>query len=87
MNLLPALEEMRRQIQKVKSEKDMELHELEQGLDALKKLNTYCESCGGVGKTLRSRACAEDDRPDENDPRDWRKCNYCGGTGRVRYVK
>lgn len=84
MNLIPAINEMRKEIVEARSQLERKVYDLEQGLKALKKLNTYCEECGGEGKKLRSRACAEDDRPNPDDPRDWLKCNFCHGTGRVK---
>jgi hypothetical protein len=81
MNLVPAIKEMEREISRIQTEADRRKRDLKEGLKALRKLNTACENCGGEGKILRSRACAEDDRPDPNDPRDYRTCSYCRGTG------
>jgi len=85
MNLVPAINEMESAISKTKHEYDDKIKELKDGLVALRKLNTVCEKCGGEGKYLRSRACAEDDRPDPNDPRDYIKCSDCHGTGKAKY--
>lgn len=51
-------------------------------LELLKKKNTLCLKCFGKGKVLRSRACAEDDRPDPDDPSDYIRCDRCNGSGR-----
>lgn len=84
MNLLPAIRETKRQIAEIKNEAERKVYDLDNGLKALRKLNTYCDECDGEGKVLRKRACAEDDRPDPTDPRDFLKCNFCNGTGRVK---
>lgn len=51
-------------------------------LEDLKKKNTLCLKCFGKGKVLRSRSCAEDDRPDPDDPNDYIRCDRCHGSGR-----
>lgn len=81
LNLVPAIREIERQISKMESDFESQIAPYKKSLVELRKINTACESCGGEGRVLRSRACAEDDRPDPNDPTDWRKCDKCGGTG------
>lgn len=85
MNLVPAIQEMEKEIRNLKNTHEKKLKELTDGLTALRKLNKVCEKCGGEGKYLRSRACAEDDRPDPNDPRDYVKCSECHGSGLAIY--
>lgn len=85
MNLVPAIREMESAVNKIEYEYKQKVQELKDGLVALRKLNTVCEKCGGEGKYLRSRACAEDDRPDPNDSSDYRTCSECHGTGKIKY--
>lgn len=49
-----------------------------------KKDGRLCPVCHGAGKVLRSRACAEDDPPDPDDPTDYEPCVLCQGLGFVR---
>lgn len=56
-------------------------------LASMRAINTTCEKCEGRGKVLRTRACAEDDRPDPTDPNDWETCPACHGTGGVAKPK
>lgn len=81
LNLVPAIREIEAQIGKINREYKEKLAPYEESLAKLREINTACEVCGGEGKILRSRACAEDDRPDPNDPGDWVKCRKCLGTG------
>lgn len=84
LNLVPAIREIEHQISKMEGEFAAQITPYKRSLEELRKINTACEACGGEGKVLRSRACAEDDRPDPNDPTDWRKCEVCCGTGLAR---
>lgn len=84
LNLVPAIREIERQIVKIESEFATRLAPYERSLEELRKINTACEFCGGEGKVLRTRACAEDDMPDPDDPTDWRRCEICNGTGLAR---
>lgn len=86
MNLVPAIQEMENAIGRLKHEYEIQIKELQNGLKALRQLNTVCEKCDGKGTILRSRACAEDDRPDPNDPTDWRKCSECHGSGKANKI-
>lgn len=81
MNLVPAINEMQKEISNLELEYAGKLKELKDGLRALRQLNTVCEKCEGKGKYLRSRACAEDYRPDPNDPSDYKTCPECNGSG------
>lgn len=81
LNLVPAIIEIEAQIRKIEAEYNKKLQPYKNSLEQLRKINTACERCKGIGKVLRSRACAEDDPPDPNDPRDWNKCDVCHGTG------
>lgn len=83
MNLLPAIKAIRQEINDVERDYRSKIYPLEQCLNSLTKLNTVCEVCEGKGKVLRMRACAEDDAPDPDDPRDWITCHTCHGTGKV----
>lgn len=84
LNLVPAIREIEHQISKMEGEFAAQIAPYKRSLTELRRINTACEACGGEGKVLRSRACAEDDRPDPNDPTDWRRCEVCHGTGLAR---
>ena len=81
LNLVPAIREIEAQIRAIESEHRKKIEPYQKSLEQLRKINTACEKCGGAGKVLRSRACAEDDRPDPNDPSDYNTCDKCHGTG------
>lgn len=81
LNLVPAIRELEREIRVQEGEFNSRMKPYRESLEQLRKLNTACETCGGTGKVLRSRACAEDDRPDPNDPADYKMCIVCKGTG------
>lgn len=81
LNLVPAIREVEAQIHKLEAKFDAEVKPYRDSLEALRKINQACERCNGEGKVLCSRACAEDDRPDPNDPRDYITCPICHGTG------
>lgn len=87
VNLVPAIQSIEQQIVDIKCEYERKLKPLEESLKQLRKINETCERCNGNGKVLRSRACAEDDRPDPDDPRDYNTCPECNGTGRAKYLK
>lgn len=76
-NLVAALKELRKE----KAEYKSKLIGIDTAILAVQRINTVCEKCEGKGKVLRSRACAEDDRPDPNDPNDWITCPDCHGSG------
>jgi len=85
MNLIPAIRQMEKEISDREHTFRKEIQELKDGLKALRKINTVCEKCNGKGKYLRPRACAEDDRPNPDDPTDYLKCSKCNGTGKVKH--
>lgn len=85
-NLIPAITAMVKQRDSYIYSMNRKISEMDEGLKILRRLNTVCEECGGGGWILRSRACAEDDRPDPNDPRDRKVCPICGGSGRARKI-
>lgn len=87
LNLVPAIRSIEAQIREITAKYHAEIAPYESSLKELRKINRACEKCCGKGKVLRQRICAEDDRPDPNDPRDWIKCNECDGTGLSRYKK
>lgn len=78
MNLIPAILEMEDQIVKIKQKHAEKLKEIEDGLIALRKLNTVCERCSGDKTISKPRACAEDD--DKYNI----TCPKCHGTGKAR---
>lgn len=81
LNLVPAIREIEAQISAIEAEFSTKLKPYKESLSALRKINQACEKCCGEGRVLRSRACAEDDRPDPNDPGDYNICSVCHGTG------
>lgn len=81
LNLVPAIREVEAQIRQMEYDFNSKVKPYKESLVALRKINEACERCNGVGKILRCRACAEDDRPDPNDPRDYNTCDVCHGTG------
>ena len=87
MNLVPAIRQIEEQISEIEREYKVKAKPYHDSLQALRKLNTACEKCAGKGKVLRRRACAEDDAPDPKDPRDYIKCDACGGTGIADYAR
>ena len=87
LNLVPAIREVEAQIHRLTVEFEEKIKPYNDSLAALKKANTACERCEGTGKVLRSRACAEDDRPDPDDPKDWNTCPVCHGTGYAKTKK
>lgn len=82
INLVPAIRTVEAQIREMECEFEKRITPFRDSLVALRKINTACEDCAGSGKVLRTRTCAEDDRPDPNDPKDWYKCSYCNGSGK-----
>lgn len=82
MNLVEAIKTVEQQIAQMEQDFQQQIAPYRNGLKALRKMNTVCTKCGGSGKRLRPRACAEDDRPDPNDPTDYITCEHCHGTGK-----
>lgn len=83
MNLVDAIVQIERQKEKKEIELKREIESYNKALNLLRGMNDVCERCYGRGNILRSRACAEDDRPDPNDTRDYIKCPMCHGTGKA----
>ena len=80
-NLVAALKELRKEKADLEAEYKSKLIGIDTAILAVQRINTTCEKCEGKGKILRTRACAEDDRPDPNDPNDWITCPDCHGSG------
>jgi recombinational DNA repair protein RecR len=76
MNLIPAIRAIREQISDIEHKHAEELAPYKDSLESLQKINTACEKCGGSGRVMRPRLCAEDDRD-----REMIQCNLCHGTG------
>lgn len=87
VNLVPAIHQIELQILEMEHEYKIKIKPYQDSLKALRKINTACEKCEGRGRILRSRACAEDDAPDPNDPSDYIRCDVCNGTGKAKYSK
>lgn len=84
MNLVHGIKATIAKMEEIDRERDAKIKDLEDGLKALRKINTVCEMCYGDGRVLRKRACAEDDRPDPNLPEDMIRCTSCKGTGKAK---
>lgn len=84
MNLVEQIHEIEEKIESEKYRHEAAIKELKSDLATLRKLNTVCEKCNGKGKYLRSRTCAEDYRPDPDDPTDYIDCLECGGAGKLK---
>lgn len=83
LNLLPAMREIDKKRDAAQREFDIKMGSLNEAYKVLFDLNEACPHCDGKGKKLRQRACAEDDRPNPNDPTDWETCQHCRGTGKI----
>lgn len=81
INLLNAITDLEKQKGALTDRYNAEVKELDDAIAVLRKSNQACWCCGGRGWNLRQRVCAEDDRPNEDDPRDRRTCRMCHGTG------
>lgn len=81
LNLLPAMRDLDQQIRDLKTKYERDLADLQHAREVVGKLNETCPFCDGRGWNLRKRACAEDDRPDPDDPRDRVPCSACHSTG------
>lgn len=84
LNLVDAIIELNKKIGQKRMAFNIEIGRMEDAVEYLKELNEACIACNGKGKILRTRSCAEDDRPDPDDPRDWVVCPACHGTGREK---
>lgn len=82
LNLVPAIRVLEAQIKKLQNDFNKKVKPYENGLAQLRELNMACENCSGEGKVLRKRSCAEDDRPNPDDPTDYVLCPKCKGSKR-----
>lgn len=80
-NLVPAIKAIEKELSKLADEYNRKIQPYFDSLEKLREINQACEYCNGTGHVLRTRSCAEDDRPDPNDINDYIKCRACGGTG------
>lgn len=81
INLIPAIEALKEERRKKVEEFEKQMAVMDAAISAVGKANQACTFCNGKGWRLRSRVCAEDDRPDPDDPRDRVTCKACRGTG------
>lgn len=81
LNLVPAIKAIEKEINKLNTEHNKKIKPYIDSLMQLREINTACELCYGKGKILRKRSCAEDDKPNPEDPRDYVICPSCGGNG------
>lgn len=85
INLLKEIEALKQQQRQIMAEAEKKCKALQNAEYVLRNQNEACWYCGGTGKILRTRVCAEDDRPDPNDPNDYHICTACKGTGHKRW--
>lgn len=85
LNLVPAIKIIEEIISKLDAEHEKKVRPYLNSLEQLRKLNTACEYCNGTGEVLRFRVCAEDDRPDPDNPNDLKRCPKCKGSGKANY--
>lgn len=81
LNLVPAIRAIEKEIGKLADDYNERIQPYFDSLEKLREINQACEYCNGTGHVLRSRSCAEDDRPDPNDLNNYIKCRVCKGTG------
>lgn len=86
VNLLHEIEALKAQQRAIRAEAEQKCKALEEAEKVLRIQNEACWYCKGTGKILRSRSCAEDDRPDPLDPRDYTTCAACNGTGHKKWT-
>ena len=82
INAKAGIEEVEAAISAKQEKYSADLQEKTTLLHSLEEKNHLCLVCKGEGRVLRFRSCAEDDRPDPNDPRDYVVCSRCHGSGR-----
>lgn len=83
LNLVPAILAMLQEKENVIQVAAQKIREIEDGVKALRKLNTVCEECRGKGKYLRTTVSIEDEASGTQVSRDWVTCHVCHGTGHV----
>lgn len=86
INLLTTIGALRERRNKMATEYALQLQRLDDAISAIGKINEACTFCGGKGYRLRERVCAEDDRPNPDDPRDRITCKPCHGTGWKHWI-
>lgn len=84
VNMLDAMDAVQKEITRRQDEFAEEMAGLTSALKVLRNLNEACPRCRGAGWKLRERACAEDDRPNPDDPADRIRCGECGGSGKIK---
>lgn len=81
LNLISSIHELENKKQKIIEQCRQDVEEIDKAIEIVKKMNEACLDCRGKGWRLREMACAEDDRPNPEDPNDRIKCRSCNGTG------
>lgn len=81
LNLVPTIKSIEKELNELAQRYNKKIQPYLDSLEKLREINQACEYCNGTGHVLRSRSCAEDDRPDPNDLSDYIKCRGCNGTG------
>lgn len=79
VNLVPAIEELEKVIRGIKGEYEKKLKPYKNSLEQLRKLNTVCEHCKGMGKI---NIYAEDQWGDPSSR--IIDCPDCHGTGQSK---
>lgn len=85
-NLVPGIREVQKIVDNMEAEHQKAIAPYVNSLKVMQGINTACEMYEGTGWVTRQRVCAEDDRPDPNDPRDRQTCPECAGTGIAPYA-
>ena len=77
MDLLPAIKAQLEQMVALEKEYQTKLNGLEMGLEALREMNTTCETCEGLGRFLEAVPADSGD----DYVRQFVSCPVCKGTG------
>lgn len=81
VNLVPAINEIKRIIQQMTDEYTKAIKPYQDSLIELRKLNDTCEMCEGKGWIIVRN------RSDLDDQRDHLTCPFCCGTGKAKKEK
>ena len=81
MNLVGAIRALEDSLFEIEKKFNDEVKPYKDGLEILKKLNTACTKCAGVGKILKSCNNINKHVPNPNKLEDYEWCDRCGGTG------
>lgn len=86
INLLHAVRALRLERREKTADFERQIAAIDAAIDVVGKVNEACPECEGRGWRLRPRACAEDERPDPDDPNDRIPCEACNCTGWKHWI-